>query len=517
MSEHNNQIEHVERSHSEIMVIIVALMLAMLLAALDQTIVSTALPSIARDLHGLNKLSWVATAYLLTSAVVTPIYGKVSDQIGRKKVFQFAIILFLFGSALCGISQNMNQLVIFRAIQGLGGGGLISLALATVGDIIPPRQRGKYQGYFGAVFALASIAGPLLGGLFTEHLSWRWIFYINIPLGLLAFLAIAARLHLPKVIQKHSLDYTGAVLMSTAMVSFLLALTWGGTTYAWGSIQTIGLFITSAVFTACLLYWEGKRAKEPIIPLGLFKNSVFAVSCALSLITGLLLLGAIIFLPEYQQVVRGESPTASGLYLLPLVGGMLISMITSGRLITRTGKYKVFPIFGTIIVILGLFLFSHITVSTSHLALTTWMVILGLGIGSFMQVMTLAVQNSVDRQQLGTATGLVTFFRSYGSSIGTAVFGVILVNRLAYHLKQQLPADIAHKVSSISSAGISVQISAAIREQVLIAFSRSFRDVFLAAIPFAIVAFVLALMLRETPLKTTTKNGPDNELRIAEV
>jgi EmrB/QacA subfamily drug resistance transporter len=511
-----NEPQHVERSHPEIMVIITALMLAMLLAALDQTIVSTALPSIARDLHGLNKLSWVATAYLLTSAVVTPIYGKVSDQIGRKKVFQFAIILFLFGSALCGLSQNMNQLVFFRAIQGLGGGGLISLALATVGDIIPPRQRGKYQGYFGAVFGLASIAGPLLGGLFTEHLSWRWIFYINIPLGLIAFLAIAARLHLPKVVQKHNFDFLGATLMTVAMISFLLALTWGGTTYAWGSIETIGLFITSALFTAGLIGWEAK-AKEPIIPIGLFKNHIFAVSCALSLITGLLLLGAIIFLPEYQQVVRGESPTASGLYLLPLVAGMLISMITSGRLITRTGKYKIFPVIGTMIVIIGLFLFSHITVTTSHTALTFWMVILGLGIGSFMQVMTLAVQNSVDRRQLGTATGLVTFFRSFGSSIGTAMFGVILVNRLTFHLKQQLPASVAHKASSISSSGISVHIPSEIKDQVLIAFSKSFHDVFLAAIPFAVIAFILALMLKETPLKTTTQNGPDKELRIAEI
>ena len=500
--------QHVERSHSEIMVIIVALMLAMLLAALDQTIVSTALPRIASDLHGLNKLSWVATAYLLTSAIVTPIYGKVSDQLGRKKVFQFAIVLFLLGSALCGISQNMDQLVFFRALQGLGGGGLISLALATVGDIVPPRQRGKYQGYFGAVFGVASIAGPLLGGFFTEHLSWRWIFYINIPLGLIAFLAIAARLHLPARQERHRLDYLGGVLMSSSLVCLLLALTWAGTTYAWGSTQIIGLFIASAVLGSLLLYRESK-VPEPIIPLGLFKNPIFAVSCALSLIAGLILLGTIIFLPEYQQIVRGDSPTASGLYLLPLVGGMLVSIITSGRLITHTGKYKIFPIIGTITVGTGLWLFSHVTVHTNQLILSLWMVVTGLGIGMFMQVMTLAVQNSVDRRYLGTATGLVTFFRSFGSSVGTAIFGAILVNRLTHHLHQVLPAAAAAKAKAATLAGLSGNnIPQTIKEPVLVAFSKSFHDVFLIAIPFAVVGLILALLLKETPLKTTTSDEP---------
>jgi EmrB/QacA subfamily drug resistance transporter len=420
VSQSTNLNEHVERSHNEIMVIIIALMLAMLLAALDQTIVSTALPRIASDLHGLNKLSWVATAYLLTSAIVTPLYGKISDQIGRKKVFMFAIVVFLIGSALCGISQNMDQLVAFRALQGLGGGGLISLALSTVGDIVPPRQRGKYQGYFGAVFGVSSIAGPLLGGFFTEHLSWRWIFYINIPLGILAMVAISTRLHLPARQSTHNVDYIGASLMSASLVCLLLALTWGGTSFAWASTQIVSLLVASVALGAGLIYWEGKKAKEPIIPLGLFKNSIFTVSCLLSLIAGLILLGTIVFLPEYQQIVRGDSPTVSGLYLLPLVGGMLVSIVGSGRLISHYGKYKIFPILGTIIVAIGLYLFSHVTVHTNQAILSSWMVVTGFGIGMFMQVMTLAVQNAVPRSQLGTATGLVTFARSIGSSIGTA-------------------------------------------------------------------------------------------------
>jgi EmrB/QacA subfamily drug resistance transporter len=511
VSQSTNLNEHVERSHNEIMVIIIALMLAMLLAALDQTIVSTALPRIASDLHGLNKLSWVATAYLLTSAIVTPLYGKISDQIGRKKVFMFAIVVFLIGSALCGISQNMDQLVAFRALQGLGGGGLISLALSTVGDIVPPRQRGKYQGYFGAVFGVSSIAGPLLGGFFTEHLSWRWIFYINIPLGILAMVAISTRLHLPARQSTHNVDYIGASLMSASLVCLLLALTWGGTSFAWASTQIVSLLVASVALGAGLIYWEGKKAKEPIIPLGLFKNSIFTVSCLLSLIAGLILLGTIVFLPEYQQIVRGDSPTVSGLYLLPLVGGMLVSIVGSGRLISHYGKYKIFPILGTIIVAIGLYLFSHVTVHTNQAILSSWMVVTGFGIGMFMQVMTLAVQNAVPRSQLGTATGLVTFARSIGSSIGTAVFGVILTTRLTHHLSQSLPAKevIKAKTAVISGfSGTGTQIPAAIKHTLLIAFSRSFHDVFISAVPFAVIAFVLALMLKETPLKTSTADEP---------
>jgi len=499
-----------ERSHSEIMIILYALMLAMLLAALDQTIVSTALPKIVQDLHGLNKLSWVATSYLLTSAIVTPLYGKISDQIGRKKVFIFAIILFLFGSALCGFSQNMDQLVIFRGIQGLGGGGLISLALAVIGDIVPPRQRGKYQGYFGGVFAISSVLGPLLGGLFTEHISWRWIFYINLPLGLIALSAISARLHLPPNKIKHKIDYFGSILMSISLACLLLALTWGGNTYAWGSNQIMSLFAGFTVFTAGLIFWETK-ASEPFFPLDLFKRPIFVVSSALSAVAGLTLLGTVIFLPAYQQIVRGESPISSGLHLLPLVIGIFSMVITGGRLITKTGRYKIFPIIGTLIAGVGLWLLSHVTAHTSTLALSSWMFVTGVGIGLFLQVMVLAVQNSVERERLGTATGLVTFFRSIGSSIGTAVFGAFLINRLSVHISEVLPKADKGLSKAIAGSGLSgstANLPIAIKDQIFVAFSRSFHDLFLFALPFVLLGFLLALILEEVPLRNSVGEKP---------
>lgn len=494
-------------THSQIMFIMGALMLVLLLAALDQTIVATALPRIAQELHGLNEFSWVATAYLLASGVSTPLYGKISDQLGRKKIFQFAILLFLTGSILCGLSQTMTQLVIFRAIQGLGAGGLMTLVMTIVGDIVPPRQRGKYIGYLFAVFGLSSVIGPLLGGFITDSLSWRWVFFVNVPLGAVAFYEVTRRLHLPVRKLKHKIDYLGAGLLSSAIVSLLLATVWGGNTYAWSSPQIVGLFSASAILTG-LFIWCETKAKEPIIPLGLFKNDIFTVSSLMSLLVGIAMFASILYIPLYQQLVRGYSPTESGLLMLPLVIGILGTSIVVGRLITKLGRYKIFPIIGNIVLGLGLWLFSHLSLTTSEWELGLWMFIIGAGLGMFIQVTTLAIQNAVDPKNLGVATSTATFFRSTGSSLGAAIFGTILTNRLVIHLTELFPVSSAGtstvNVTGIRSGSTNLQsLPPDISHNVLLAFVQSFHDMFLVALPFVAAGFIVALFLREKPLRSS--------------
>lgn len=487
-----------------VLVAIGALLLGLLLAALDQTIVSTALPTIVSDLGGLEHLSWVVTAYLLASTAATPLWGKLGDQYGRKKLFQTAIVIFLIGSALCGIAQNMPQLIGFRALQGLGGGGLIVLSMAIVGDVVPPRERGKYQGLFGAVFGASSVLGPLLGGFFTESLSWRWVFYINLPIGVVALLVIATVLHIPVRGTKHTIDYLGTFLVASVAVCLVLVASLGGTTWAWGSAEIIGLAVLGLLLLAVFIQVE-RRAAEPVLPLRLFRLRTFTLIALISFVVGFAMFGAMTYLPTFLQVAQGVTPTMSGVHLLPMVLGMLITSTLSGQIVSRTGRWKVFPILGTGITAVGLLLLHQLTEFTGTRVMSAYLLVFGAGLGLVMQILVLVVQNSVGYPDLGVATSGATFFRSIGASFGVAIFGTIFNNLLGDKISTALAGKTLPP--GVTPAGISAdphaigRLPAALRPPVLHAFATSITDVFLYAVPVVLLGFLVAWFLKEDKLR----------------
>ena len=491
-----------------------ALMLGMFLAALDQTIVSTALPTIVGELGGLNHLSWVVTSYLLASTVSTPLYGKLGDMLGRKPVFLAAIIIFLAGSMLAGLSQSMGELIGFRALQGIGAGGLMVGAQAIIADIVPPRERGRYMGLIGSVFAVASIAGPLLGGFIVDNLSWRWVFYVNLPVGALAIVIVITRLHLHTPSIRHRIDVLGAALLSGGVTALTLFTTWGGSQYAWSSTTIVGLGVVGVLLLGVFVWWETKAA-EPILPLSLFRSRVFSVASAMGFAIGMAMFGAIIFIPLFLQLVYGASPTSSGLRMLPLMAGLLAAAILSGRAISRMGRYRVFPIAGTAILVVGMFLLSLLSVDTAPWLASVYMLVVGVGIGLVMQVLVLVVQNDARPQDIGVATSTATFFRSVGGSFGVAIFGTIFATRLGDQL-----ARFPHSVTARLGSGVHLSpeqakhLPAAIHADFLQAFAHALHGVFLFGMVLAVVPFLLSWLLKEVPLRTTL--APAAELTTEE-
>jgi EmrB/QacA subfamily drug resistance transporter len=489
-------------------------MAGMFLAALDMSIVGTALPRIVSDLGGLNHLSWVVTAYLLTSTASTPLWGKISDLYGRRPMFQTAITVFVAGSVLSALAESMPMLIGGRAIQGIGAGGLMALALSIVGDVIPPRERGRYQGYFGAVFGFASVSGPLVGGWFTDGPGWEWIFWINVPIGIAALVATTIALRdMPKVRREHKIDYLGAAVIVASVTAILLYTAWAGNEYGWTDPYSLAL-LAGGVLLAGLFVWVESRAEEPIIPLRLFRNRVFSPTVAFTALLGVAMFGGIIFLPVYFQVVRGMTPTESGLALVPMMAGILLTSIGSGRLMTRTGRYKVFPIVGAGVVTVAYLLLRTLGAETPYWQVGLFIFVLGAGLGFTMQTVVTAVQNAVERRDMGAATSSVAFFRTMGGAFGTAIFGAVLTSRLGHYLGETASAlqsdsgetDIANNVQAIQA------LPPQIHDTVVTAWVNAVQDVFLVAIPFTTIALILAFLIPELELKQADQPATEQVL-----